>query len=155
MGGITDPRLLHHSTGHYLSNTTYYYATDGEITQSERAELRINALANIRARAGISLDTDSLVYASAGVGFVSAEFAASTSDTHPETGLMDISKIVPVYGIGYQRRMGGRMSLDLSLNQYDVSNDKFIGSFGDGGTTDSSINFKAVTTVNLGLSFDL
>ena len=142
-------------SGGRLANTTYYLALDGQVTNSERAELRIYALSSIRARTGLDLGDGNMAYASVGIGFVSADFAASTSDTDPRSGITDLSSSVPVVGLGYQKRLGDRVSLDANISHYRIDKYKFVGSLGDGGTAGSEVDFGDLTTATLGFRFHL
>lgn len=132
-----------------LENSTYYLASDGEPTNSERSELKIDALVSARLRAGVAYD-DSLFYATAGVGYVSAEFTASTSDTEPVHGIQSLSEYAPVLGVGTEYRVSPDWTIDLNVQHYFIDEEPFLGPFGDGGTTNSSVDFSGLTTVNLG-----
>ncbi len=132
-----------------LENATYYFGFDGERTNSERSELKIDALVSARLRAGFVFD-DTLLYATAGIGYVSAEFSASTSNTHPRMGIETISEFAPVLGAGLEHRVSENWTVDFNVQHYFVREKTFVGNLGDGETTDSVVDFKGLTTVNLG-----
>ena len=132
-----------------LRNNTYYYDFDGEVDNSERSELHIDALVSARLRAGF-LYGDKLFYATAGIGYVSAEFSASTSDSNPRMGIQSLSKFAPVLGGGMEYRVSPDWTIDLNVQHYFVNEDKFTGGLGDGETEGSSVDFSGLTTVNLG-----
>lgn len=132
-----------------LENNTYYFGSDGERTNSERSELKIDALVSARARAGFVFD-DTLLYATAGIGYVSAEFSASTDDTDPRMGIENISEFAPVVGLGLEHHVMENWSVDINVQHYFVNEETFVGNLGDGDTTDSTLDFNGLTTVNLG-----
>jgi opacity protein-like surface antigen len=136
-----------------IKNDTYYYASDDEITNSERAGLNIDMLASVRGRAGMTFG-DNLVYATAGIGFMSGEFVASTSDSDPYSGIKSISAAMPVVGLGFQKHLGDNLSLDVNAQHYIGTGAVTLGNLGDGETTDSQVDVAGITTLNVGLRFD-
>jgi len=137
-----------------IKNDSYYKANDGAVTGSERAGLNIDMLASVRGRAGMAFG-ENLVYASAGIGFMAGDFTASTSDTDPFMGIKSISNVTPVLGLGYQRYVSENVSLDVSAQHYFGSDRiELGGGFGDGDTTDSTLEITGLTTISIGLRFD-
>ena len=134
-----------------LSNVTYYNGSDSQRTNSERAELRVNTMASVRGRLGLDLG-DTLVFASAGVSFVTADFAASTSDTDPRLGVESLSKVAPTIGIGVEHRVSENISLGAGINQVILNEERDIGSLGD-IDTESAIKFKNLTSLDLSINF--
>ena len=134
-----------------LSNMTYYNGSDGERTNSERAELRVNTMASVRGRLGLDLG-DTLVFASAGVSFVSADFAASTSDTETRLGVESLSKVAPIIGIGVEHMVSENISLGAGINHVILNEDRETGNLGD-FDSESAIEFKNLTSLDLSINF--
>lgn len=134
-----------------LSNVTYYNGSDGQRTNSERAELRVNTMASVRGRLGLDLG-DTLVFASAGVSFVTADFAASTSDSDPRMGVESLSKVAPTIGIGVEHMVSENISLGAGINHVILNEDRDIGPLGD-FDTDSAIEFKNLTSLEFSMNF--
>ena len=134
-----------------LSNVTYYTGSDGEVTNSERSELRVNSMVSIRGRLGLDLG-DTLAFASAGVSFVDADFATSTSDTDPRMGIASLSKAAPSIGIGVEHMVAENIAIGAAINHVILNYDPQIGGIGD-FDTESRIEFKNLTTFDLSLNF--
>ena len=92
-------------------------------------------------------------YIAAGVGYVDADFAASTSDTEWDTGLMSVSEWAPVVGGGLEWMAWQNVSIGVNFNYFFLDKERELGSFGDGHTTGSAINFKGLATVDLSLKY--
>jgi hypothetical protein len=45
------------------------------------------------------------------------------------------------------------ISMGVNFNYFFVDNKRFVGNLGDGATTDSRIDFKGLTTVDLSLKY--
>ena len=83
--------------------------------------------------------------ANLGIGYVRADFAASTSNTDPRSGVRDISVVVPVFGLGLGYKFSDNISFGIDASYYYIEEQTLLGALGD-GDSNSTINFRNVVT---------
>lgn len=143
-----------------LVNVTPYMNNPLDQNDSDVSELSIDALASLRGRVGLAFG-DTLMTASAGVGFVQAEFAASTDSTDL-LSRVNISEVAPVIGLAVEQRVSDSFSLRGGVSHYFVSGSTDVERLGDGAyeqepwnNFSNSATWQGVTTVTAGLSFHM
>lgn len=143
-----------------LVNVTPYMANPLDQDDSDVSELSIDALASLRGRVGLAFG-DTLMTASAGVGYVQAEFAAS-SDSTDLLSRVNISEVAPVIGLTVEQRVSDSFSLRGGVSHYFVSGSTNVEGLGDGAydqdvwnNFSNAATWQGVTTVTAGLSFHM
>lgn len=137
----------------WLENNTYYIRpSDGDLDSSERAGLNIDAMASLRGKLGFAMD-DFMLYGTAGVSYVSAEFTASSEATDPVMGKQSMSTWAPVIGGGIDWRVSDNVVMGATVLHHMVDNYKYVGPLGNGGTTDSYVKLDSITTLDLSLKY--
>ncbi len=143
-----------------LVNVTPYMENPWNQNDSDVSELSIDALASLRGRIGFAFG-DTLLSASAGVGYVQGEFAASTDSTDL-LSRVNISEFAPVVGLTVEQRVSEAFSLRAGVSHYFVSGSTNVEELGDGANSNwdgidfnNLVTWQGVTTVTAGLSFHM
>lgn len=147
----------------YGELTSYDDTTpDSHLDDSNVSSFTVDGLASVRARAGLAMG-DFMVNLNGGVGYVSAEFAASTSSTDLYSRV-EASQFVPVLGAGMEWRATESVSLRLDASYFFGFDSYNVENLGDGGydcgdedcavNTDNEFQIDNLMTVTTGVSYN-
>lgn len=141
-----------------VTNVTNYNENPFTLDDSDVAQMSIDGMASIRARAGLSFGS-TLVTASAGLGYITGEFAAS-SDSTDLYSRVNISQFAPVVGATAEHRVSENVSLRANLSHYFADDRVDVNNLGDGADAQNDFNdfsneagYDGITTLTVGLSY--
>jgi outer membrane immunogenic protein len=129
--------VLEVGTSDYSSAVTAFSTTPATYTFNREVEL----LANLRARAGVTVTPTTLVYATGGVGYAQLDNSFSTTNTvNSVTRDLDDESIGFVVGAGVEQKLGPNFSIGIEY-LYQQYEDESRVRLGNNGTTPATNPF--------------
>lgn len=120
---------------------------------ANQSDLSIDGLASLRGRMGIARK-DVMIFATAGLGYVAADYTMRDPDGAVSEGTVDLSGFGPVFGGGVELQLKGDTRLFAEVLRFDPDVRADTSTLTSDSNPEDFVEFDMATILQIGLSFD-